>query len=139
MALHLTKGAFGHSNVEGLAERLKARGEEGPLFLTTRYLPKRHEEIAGLLQWVGGDESVPALRAAAEAEFAYRDFDDSRTLTRRCVWALSDIRTPGAVAALEALAGSAVPRVRELAEYHLAKVRNGEPRSPGRRRLHPSE
>lgn len=99
----------------------------------------RHEEIAGLLQWVGGDESVPALRAAAEAEFAYRDFDDSRTLTRRCVWALSDIRTPGAVAALEALAGSAVPRVRELAEYHLAKVRNGEPRSPGRRRLHPSE
>ncbi len=45
--LHLTKVAFGHTNVEGLAERLKARGEEGPLFLSTRYLPKRHEEIAG--------------------------------------------------------------------------------------------
>jgi len=47
MPLHITKVAFGHSNVEDLAERLKLRGEEGPLFLTTRYLPKRHEEIAG--------------------------------------------------------------------------------------------
>ncbi|ONF95254.1 DUF1489 family protein [Sphingomonas jeddahensis] len=47
MPLHITKVAFGHTHVENLAERLKLRGEEGPLFLTTRYLPKRHEEIAG--------------------------------------------------------------------------------------------
>jgi len=47
MALHLTKVAFGASGVEHLAERLLVRAEAGPVFLTTRYLPKRHEEIAG--------------------------------------------------------------------------------------------
>ncbi|WP_093064281.1 DUF1489 family protein [Sphingomonas sp. OV641] len=45
--LHITKVAFGHTSVDLLAYRLKERGADGPLFLTTRYLPKRHEEIAG--------------------------------------------------------------------------------------------
>lgn len=45
--LHLTKVAFGTTSVEHLAERLLARAAEGPLFLTTRYLPKRHAEITG--------------------------------------------------------------------------------------------
>ena len=47
MALHLTKVAFGATSIDHLAERLKMRAQEGPLFLTTRYLPKRHEEVAG--------------------------------------------------------------------------------------------
>ena len=47
MPLHLTKVAFGASSVEHLAERLAARAAAGELFLTTRYLPKRHEEVAG--------------------------------------------------------------------------------------------
>ncbi|WP_375391171.1 DUF1489 family protein [uncultured Sphingomonas sp.] len=52
--LHLTKVAFGATSVDHLAERLRARAEEGPLFLTTRYLPKRHEEVAGRgsLYWI---------------------------------------------------------------------------------------
>ena len=45
--LHLTKVAFGATSVDHLAERLRTRAAEGPLFLTTRYLPKRHEEVAG--------------------------------------------------------------------------------------------
>jgi len=45
--LHLTKVAFGATSVDHLAERLAMRAAEGPFFLTTRYLPKRHEEIAG--------------------------------------------------------------------------------------------
>ena len=45
--LHLTKVAFGATSVDHLAERLQQRAEAGPLFLTTRYLPKRHAEIAG--------------------------------------------------------------------------------------------
>ena len=45
--LHLTKVAFGATSVDHLAERLRMRAAEGPLFLTTRYLPKRHEEVAG--------------------------------------------------------------------------------------------
>ncbi|WP_298091791.1 DUF1489 domain-containing protein [uncultured Sphingomonas sp.] len=47
MALHLTKVAFGAASVEHLAERLLLRAADGPVFLTTRYLPKRHEEVAG--------------------------------------------------------------------------------------------
>jgi hypothetical protein len=45
--LHLTKVAFGAASVEQLDERLRARAAEGPVVLTTRYLPKRHEEVAG--------------------------------------------------------------------------------------------
>ncbi|HVI98231.1 MAG TPA: DUF1489 domain-containing protein [Sphingomonas sp.] len=54
MTLHITKVAFGNHSVENLAERLAVRGREGPVFLTTRYLPKRHEEIAGKgsLYWI---------------------------------------------------------------------------------------
>ena len=47
MPLHLTKVAFGAESVDHLAERLRLRGEEGPVFLTTRYLPKRHEDVSG--------------------------------------------------------------------------------------------
>ena len=47
MPLHLTNVAFGAESVDHLAERLRLRGEDGPVFLTTRYLPKRHEEVAG--------------------------------------------------------------------------------------------
>jgi hypothetical protein len=54
MPLHITKVAFGNHSVEHLAERLTLRSEAGPVFLTTRYLPKRHEEIAGTgsLFWI---------------------------------------------------------------------------------------
>ncbi len=47
MPLHLTKVAFGAASVEHLAERLRERGAAGPVTLTTRYLPKRHIEVAG--------------------------------------------------------------------------------------------
>lgn len=54
MPLHLTKVAFGAASVDLLAERLRARAVSGPVFLTTRYLPKRHEEVAGQgsLYWI---------------------------------------------------------------------------------------
>lgn len=52
--LHLTKVAFATRSVEHLAERLAERAAAGPLFLTTRYLPKRHVEVAGSgsLYWI---------------------------------------------------------------------------------------
>ncbi|WP_445191081.1 DUF1489 family protein [Sphingomonas sp. Tas61C01] len=54
MPLHLTKVAFGAASVDHLAERLQIRSEEGAVFLTTRYLPKRHEEVTGQgsLYWI---------------------------------------------------------------------------------------
>ena len=47
MPLHLTKVAYGCDSLETLRERLAQRAAQGPFALTTRYLPKRHEEIAG--------------------------------------------------------------------------------------------
>jgi hypothetical protein len=54
MPLHLTKVAFGATSVDHLNERLAMRSAAGPVFLTTRFLPKRHEEIAGAgsLFWI---------------------------------------------------------------------------------------
>ncbi len=53
MPLHLTKVAYGHDSIEHLDERLALRARQGEFFLTTRYLPKRHAEIAGgSLYWI---------------------------------------------------------------------------------------
>jgi hypothetical protein len=55
MPLHLTKVAFGHDSLASLEERAALRAEEGTgLILTTRYLPKRAEEVlaGGSLYWI---------------------------------------------------------------------------------------
>ena len=54
MPLHLTKVAFGVTSVDQLAARWRARAASGEGYLTTRYLPKRHEEVtgAGSLYWI---------------------------------------------------------------------------------------
>ncbi len=53
MPLHLTKVAFGVTSVDHLRERLADRGRAGPVELTTRYKPKRFEEIdGGSLFWI---------------------------------------------------------------------------------------
>jgi hypothetical protein len=53
MPLNLTKVAYGCDSLEFLRERLAWRATQGPFHLTTRYLPKRHEEIAGgSLFWI---------------------------------------------------------------------------------------
>lgn len=51
--LHLTKVAFACDSVDFLRSRLEARAAGGGVALTTRYLPKRHDEIAGgSLFWI---------------------------------------------------------------------------------------
>lgn len=54
MPLHLTKVAFGATSVEMLTDRLRARALGGEVQVTTRYLPKRHVEVAGqgALFWI---------------------------------------------------------------------------------------
>lgn len=65
MALNLTKVAYGAQSLEELHGWFAARGAEARL--TTRYLPKRHEEIAGQgsLYWIYKHQLVarsPILR-----------------------------------------------------------------------------
>jgi hypothetical protein len=53
MPLHMTKIAFGMESLAALKARLESNFSEGEVRLTTRYLPKRVEEIAGgSLYWI---------------------------------------------------------------------------------------
>ncbi|MAW99148.1 MAG: hypothetical protein CMN72_05745 [Sphingomonas sp.] len=53
MPLHMTKVAYGHDSLPDLTDRIDLRRLQGGLVLTTRYLPKRHEEMAGgSLFWI---------------------------------------------------------------------------------------
>lgn len=50
MPLSMTKVAFGAKSVEDLRQRLEARPD---IFASTRYLPKRHEEmVGGSIYWI---------------------------------------------------------------------------------------
>lgn len=65
MPLHLTKVAYGAQSLEEMRSWFATRGDEARL--TTRYLPKRHEEIVpgGSLFWIFKHQLVmrsPILR-----------------------------------------------------------------------------
>ncbi len=53
MPLHMTKIAFRSESADTLRAWLEAHAGEGEARLTTRYLPKRHEEmVGGSLYWI---------------------------------------------------------------------------------------
>jgi hypothetical protein len=72
--LHLTKVAFACESLEYLTARIAARAEAGPVRLTTRYRPKRHEElIGGSLFWILKHKLV-----ARSEILAFADSEDGR-------------------------------------------------------------
>lgn len=53
MPLSITKIAYGTESIATLREWLESHREAGEALMTTRYLPKRHEEMAGgSLYWI---------------------------------------------------------------------------------------
>ena len=49
----MTKVAYGLDSLPALAERIERREAQGGMVMTTRYLPKRHEEmVGGSLYWI---------------------------------------------------------------------------------------
>ena len=53
MPLNMTKIAFGAESPAHLRQRLESYADAGEIRLTTRYLPKRHEEmVGGSLYWI---------------------------------------------------------------------------------------
>jgi hypothetical protein len=53
MPLNMTRVAFGAEHAAHLLERLATFASQGEVRLTTRYLPKRHEEmVGGSLYWI---------------------------------------------------------------------------------------
>jgi hypothetical protein len=53
MPLNMTKIAYSAESVAGLRDWLENHADTGEALMTTRYLPKRHEEmIGGSLYWI---------------------------------------------------------------------------------------
>jgi len=50
-----------------------------------------HEDIASLLQQIASPKSVDVLFKTATRKFEYLNYDDSKPLSRKCIWALADI------------------------------------------------
>jgi HEAT repeat protein len=90
---------------------------------------QRHEDVALALQELSDPAAVPALLRAAVMDLPYLEHDENRALSRKCIWALSDIRTQDAIAALALLAESKKDVVWELAVGHMIKIINGGPPS----------
>jgi hypothetical protein len=68
MTLHITKVAYGCSSLAELTERVAMRLQsEGRMYMTTRYIPKRHEEIAGKgsLFWIIKHQLIARARITA--------------------------------------------------------------------------
>lgn len=73
MPLHLTKVAYGATNLDDMMGWFATRGEEARL--TTRYLPKRHAEmIGGSLFWILKHQLV-----ARSAILRFEDAENGRT------------------------------------------------------------
>ena len=75
MPLNMTKIAFGCESLAVLRERFKAREGHGPFSLTTRYRPKRADEmVGGSLYWI-----VNGALAARSPILGFEDAPDGRT------------------------------------------------------------
>ncbi len=66
----------------------------------------RHEDVVSALQELKPPSAVRALRRAAVVTHAYLDYDEFFGLARKCTWALADIGTEDAKAALNDLAAT---------------------------------
>lgn len=76
MPLHMTKIAFGCESLAYLRERFRQREDGGAFGLTTRYRPKRAEEmVGGSLYWILGHMLV-----ARSPILGFEDSADGRTL-----------------------------------------------------------
>jgi hypothetical protein len=78
MALHISKVAFGCPSIAFLADRLLTRAANGETTITTRYRPKRADEMAdGSLYWI-----IKHHLVARSPILGFADGEVGRTLIR---------------------------------------------------------
>jgi hypothetical protein len=88
MTLHLTKVAVGCAEIETLRARLESRAEGPETFITTRYRPKRAEEvIGGSLFWI-----IKHRLVARQAILGFDDDPDGRRIRIRLTTGLVAVR-----------------------------------------------
>jgi hypothetical protein len=90
----------------------------------------RHEDIVQSIQRLRCPEAVPALERTAHALYEYLNYDEFFGLARKCTWALADIGTREAYAALERLAKSSNSQIARHAKKRLEHWRDELVRKP---------
>lgn len=83
-----------------------------------------HEDLIGRFQDAEDPQAVPYLRQAIElkARLKYLDYDDYGAYYKRCLWALTAIGTPEAMAVIKKYANSDIEALREQARYRLTEI-----------------
>jgi hypothetical protein len=79
------------------------------------------EDIVGILEIIKDPRSIDKLYALI---IDIPDYDDMRALAKKCMWALSTIKTPQAREKLVLLQGSNDPIIKENATFQLEHVIN---------------
>jgi hypothetical protein len=88
MPLNITKVAVGCADVDTLAERLASRAAAGESFVTTRYQPKRSDElVGGSLYWI-----VKHRLVARSPILGFEDDPDGRRIRIRVAAGLVPVR-----------------------------------------------
>jgi hypothetical protein len=76
--LHLSKVAVGCASFEALRQRIESRAGDGMVAITTRFRPKRADElVGGSLYWI-----VKHRIIARQTILGFADGEDRRTLIR---------------------------------------------------------
>ncbi len=83
----------------------------------------RHEDVVEALSDLQSPRTVDTLFRAALHPHGYLDYDESRSLSIKAIWAISCVATPSAIEALHKLAASDIVRVAEEAKRHLEQAK----------------
>jgi hypothetical protein len=77
---------------------------------------ERHEDIISTLGTIKDPNSLEAIYTAS---LTIPDWDDGRSLAKKCIWALKDINTTEAIEKIQLLTGSKDPIINEFAKLNL--------------------
>jgi hypothetical protein len=83
----------------------------------------RHQDVVSVLQDMGmkDRDTIDALFRVTQTKWPYLDYDESRALATKAIWALGNIANDAADAELRFLAESDEPRLRDEAVNQLRR------------------
>ena len=83
-----------------------------------------HEDITLVLQRIGDPRAIEVLLKTATQKYDYLEYDDSKSLSRKCIWALADIGTKESEEALKELAKNQDNEIGRFAKKRLENWEN---------------
>ena len=130
--MSLMRRAIEEKDTEGVghavseAVRIDLPSEVAPGLVELLGLPwhRQHKEVVRVLQLMKHPDAVDALREASLSDYAYRNYDGSYGIGRRCTWALADTGTLAAKEALQSLAQSNNQMIAGYAQQRLDNWEN---------------